>query len=139
MLLKNTLAGLATCNVTENQIEVFWVPGAFEIPVVAKHLGTGGLFDVVICLGVILKGETDHDRILAVSVSQGILGAARETGIPMVYGVLSADTVAQVLDRLSGESGDRGRQFALTAVEMANLVRHLRERGGMWHRLFSKT
>ena len=88
MLLKNTLAGLATCNVTENQIEVFWVPGAFEIPVVAKHLGTGGLFDVVICLGVILKGETDHDQLVAHQSVRALVDLSLSLNKPIGFGII---------------------------------------------------
>ncbi len=138
-LLQNVQGGLTSCGVLEDNIEVVWVPGAFEIPVIAKHLSLQGDLDAVVCLGVILKGETDHDKLLAESVTHGIEAAARETGVPMVNGVLHVESGAQASERMGGRAADRGKQFALTAVEMANLVRILRERGGAWHNLFSKT
>lgn len=138
-LVASCLKGLETCHVTEDRVDTYWVPGSFEIPLIAKHAAMGGNYDAIICLGVILKGETSHDKLLSDAVSLGVEAAARETGVPMVFGVLSVDSVQQATDRISGDSGNRGRQFAMTAVEMANLVKQTKERGPAWHKLFSKT
>ena len=110
MLLKNTLAGLATCNVTENQIEVFWVPGAFEIPVVAKHLGTGGLFDVVICLGVILKGETDHDQLVAHQSVRALVDLSLSLNKPIGFGIIGPNATHE-------QGLLRAEQYASHAVD----------------------
>ena len=138
-LVASCLKGLESCAVVRDRVDTFWVPGSFEIPLIAQHAALSGSYDAIICLGVILKGETSHDKLLSESVSSGVEAAARETGVPMVFGVLSVDSVQQAIDRISGEAGNRGRQFAMTAVEMANLVHQMKERGPVWHKLFSKT
>ena len=109
----------------ENHIVTVRVPGSFEIPLVAKRLASSGKYDAIICVGAIIRGETPHYDYLAADVTKGISAVALETGVPMAYGVITADTVEQALDRAGLKAGNKGFEAAMTAIEMANLLKEL--------------
>jgi 6,7-dimethyl-8-ribityllumazine synthase len=106
-------------------VSVVWVPGSFEIPVVAKRLAASGAFDAVVCLGAVIRGETAHFEYVAGEAAAGITRAALDTGVPVIFGVLTVDTREQARDRLGGKEGHKGEEAALTAIEMASLLRRL--------------
>lgn len=129
LVTKKLLEGAYDCllrhGVKETDITTAWVPGSFEIPPVAKRLAVNGKLDAVICLGTIIRGETPHFDYIAGQSSKGIGQLALESKIPIIYGVLTCDSVDQALDRAGTKSGNRGWQAALTALEMANLYLEL--------------
>ncbi|MEX2254529.1 MAG: 6,7-dimethyl-8-ribityllumazine synthase [Acidimicrobiia bacterium] len=104
---------------------VHWVPGAFEIPLVAKRLASSGAIDAVICLGAVVRGETAHFEYVAGPCASGVAAAALDTGIPIIFGVLTTDDEQQALDRAGGREGNKGSEAALTAIEMVGLLRSL--------------
>ncbi len=124
-LLAGCRSMLAARGAADSDITVCWVPGAFELPLVAKRLATSGAVDAVVCLGAIVRGETAHFDYVAMGATQGILQAGLDTGIPVVFGVLTVDTQQQALDRIGGKEGHKGEEAALTAIEMAGLLRRL--------------
>ena len=105
--------------------DVAWVPGAFEIPVVARRLAQTGRYDAVICLGCVIKGETAHFDYVAGEAARGISGAAATAAIPVTFGVLTTDTIEQALERAGTKAGNKGFDAALGAIEMATLFRAL--------------
>lgn len=105
--------------------EVFWVPGSFEIPVVAKRLAESGRYDAVVCLGAVIRHETDHYEHVSRAAVEGIGRAALDTGVPCIFGVLTCDTDEQALERAGGERGNNGYEAMETAVRVANLLRAL--------------
>ena len=105
---------------------VFWVPGSFELPVVAKHLAESGRYDAIICLGAVIRHETDHYLHIATQAAAGIQRAALDTGVPCAFGVLTCDTEAQALARAGGNRGNKGFDAVEYAIQTANLLRHLR-------------
>ena len=129
LITKKLLEGVYDCllrhGVKETDITTAWVPGSFEIPPVAKRLAANGQLDAVICLGTIIRGETPHFDYIAGQSSKGIGQIALESKIPIIYGVLTCDSVDQAVDRAGTKSGNRGWQAALTALEMANLYLNL--------------
>jgi 6,7-dimethyl-8-ribityllumazine synthase len=129
-LLKGALEALRDASVRDNDVEVVRVPGAFEIPVAALHVAESGRFDAVICLGCLIKGDTMHFEYIASAATQGIMDAATRTGIPLAFGVLTTLTDAQAEERAAPGPGNKGREAALAAVEMAVLLRGLSEREG---------
>lgn len=124
-LLEGAESGLARYGVAEDDITVVRVPGSFEIPVAAKRLAESGRYDTVICLGAVIRGETDHYTHIAGQAARGITDVTLTTGIPVVFGVLTTDTVEQAMDRAGGNKGNSGYDDALVAIEMANLLRTL--------------
>lgn len=127
-LLEGALRALEGHGVSPRDTAVVKVPGAFEIPVVAKRLARSGRYDAVVCLGAVLRGETPHFEWVAGEASRGIARAAYDTGVPVLFGVLTVDTLEQALDRSGGKLGNKGAEAATGAVEMATLVRALAER-----------
>jgi 6,7-dimethyl-8-ribityllumazine synthase len=125
-LLNGALEALGRCGVDEKDIDVARVPGSFELPSAAAALVTSG-YDAVICLGAIIKHETRHDEYIANAVANGLQRVTLDSGIPVVFGVLTTENEAQALARSSGEN-NRGVDAGLTAVRMANLVREIRQR-----------
>ena len=105
--------------------EVFWVPGSFEIPVVAKRLAQSGRYDAVVCLGAVVRHETAHFEYVAGQAAEGIQRAALDTGVPCIFGVLTCDTEEQALERAGGKRGNKGSEAVETAVRVANLLRGL--------------
>ena len=124
-LLDGALATLVEHGVGESQIEVFWVPGAFEIPLVADRLAHSMRYVAVICLGAVIRGETTHDQHINRAVSSGLEQTARASGVPVLFGVLTCDTLEQAIHRSGGNVGNKGSECALAALEMANLLEKL--------------
>ena len=122
-LLQGAREGLSAHGIRDEDVTVAWVPGSFEIPLVAKRLAQRGDFDAVICLGAVIRHETDHYRYVAGEVARGIAEVGRTTGVPVVFGVLTTDTEEQAMERAGGKEGNKGYDAALTAIEMANLLR----------------
>jgi 6,7-dimethyl-8-ribityllumazine synthase len=121
-LVEGAEAGLVKRGVSEDDVDVAWVPGAFEIPLVARRLAATGAYDAVICLGAVVRGDTSHFELVANEAARGIAEVARETGVPIVFEVLATDTLAQAESRAGGAHGNKGWEAAETALEMANLL-----------------
>ncbi len=124
-LLSGALDALRRHGVADDAITVARVPGAFEIPVIAKRLAASGRFDAVVGLGAVIRGATAHFEHVANAVSQGLLRASLDTEVPIAFGVLTTDTVEQAVERAGAKSGNKGFEAALVALEMADLVRRL--------------
>ena len=122
-LLSGALDALARAGADEKKIEVVRVPGSFEIPVAAKRLAETGRYDALITLGCLIRGDTQHFDYLSAEVTRGIQLVAVETGVPIAFGVLTTDTLEQAIDRAGAKSGNKGAEVALTAVEMATLLK----------------
>lgn len=106
--------------------DVVWVPGSREIPVAAKEMGNSGLYDSVVCLGAVIRGETTHYDYVAHETSTGIGQAGLDTGVPTIFGVLTCDTLEQAINRAGAKGGNKGFEAAMAAIEMANLLKELR-------------
>jgi 6,7-dimethyl-8-ribityllumazine synthase len=124
-LVEGALDCLLRHQATEDQIQLVWVPGAFEIPLLAKKLAGCGQFDAVICLGAVIRGATPHFDYVAAEVSKGVAMAAMETGLPVIFGVITADSIEQAVERAGAKAGNKGWDAALAAIEMANLMEQL--------------
>ena len=124
-LLGGAQDALLRHGVNQEDIEVAWVPGSFEIPLVAKKLAQTKRYDAIICLGAVIRGGTPHFEYVAAEVSKGIAKVSLETGLPVTYGVITADTLEQAIERAGTKMGNRGFDAALTAIEMANLLKSI--------------
>lgn len=128
-IVKNLVDGAVDClrrhGVNEEDVSIAWVPGAFEIPVVARRLAASGDVHAVVCLGVVIRGETAHFDFVAGGAAQGISAIAQETGVPVTFGVLTTETAEQAADRAGGKMGNKGFEAALAAIEMASLLQSL--------------
>jgi 6,7-dimethyl-8-ribityllumazine synthase len=124
-LLAGALDGLERHGAATENITVAWVPGSFEIPIVAKRLAQTQKYDVVICLGALLRGETPHADYIASTVTKGIGSAGLETGVPIIYGVITCETVEQAINRAGLKSGNKGFDAAMSAVEMYQVMRQI--------------
>lgn len=124
-LVQGAVAGLREHGVEEDRIEVAWVPGAFEIPLAAQRFAQSGRHDAVICLGAVVRGETAHFELVANEAARGIGQVARSTGVPVVFEVLATETLAQAESRAGGRHGNKGRDAAEVALEMAWLLDEL--------------
>lgn len=111
--------------VAEENIVLAWVPGAFEIPMIAKKLAASGKYDAVICLGAVIRGATSHYDYVCAEVSKGIAQASMETGVPVLFGVLTTDTIEQAIERAGTKAGNKGTDCAMSALEMANLLKEV--------------
>jgi 6,7-dimethyl-8-ribityllumazine synthase len=127
-LLAGARAALADARIADEDVDVVRVPGAFEIPVAAFRLARTGRFDAVIALGCLIKGETMHFEYIASAASQGIMQVSTSTGVPVAFGVLTAMTDEQAEERSAPGPGNKGREAALAAIEMATLLRQIGER-----------
>jgi 6,7-dimethyl-8-ribityllumazine synthase len=125
-LLQGCLDALMRHGVKESHIDQAWVPGCFEIPLVARELAVTGNYDAVICLGAIIRGETPHFDYVAAEAAKGIAAASLQTSVPIVFGILTADNMQQALER-AGIKTNKGWDYAMNAIEMANLLRHIRK------------
>jgi len=121
-LLGGAIDALTRHHVDEAQVDVYWSPGSFEIPLLAKKLSACGQYAAVICLGAVIRGGTDHYQYVASEVAKGVAMASLETGVPCIFGVLTCDTVEQAVDRAGAKSGNKGADAALAAIEMVNLL-----------------
>lgn len=126
-LLTECVQALSKAGVADDAIEVVRVPGAFEIPLVARQLARSGRFDAVICLGAVIRGDTPHFEYISTEVSRGILQASMESNVPVIFGVLTTDTVAQAIERADPDKLNRGADAAKTAIEMVNVMRLLKK------------
>ena len=124
-LLGGAMDGLLRHGVSEDAITTAWVPGAFEIPLAAKKMAESGKYDAVICLGAVIRGETDHYEHVATEVTKGVAMASLSSGIPVLYGVLTTDTIEQAINRAGLKSGNKGFECAMDALEMASLFKKL--------------
>jgi 6,7-dimethyl-8-ribityllumazine synthase len=107
----------------DENIAVAWVPGAFEIPLTAKIMAKSGNYDAIICLGAVIRGATPHFEMVAGEVTKGVALVGLETGIPVIFGVLTTDTIEQAIERAGTKAGNKGFDAAVTAIEMANLLK----------------
>ena len=126
LLLRGALDGLAGHGVRDRDVTVAWVPGAVEIPITAKAIARQGSVDAIVCVGAVIRHETDHYRYVAGEAARGIADVSRETGVPVRFGILTTETDEQALARAGGSEGNKGYDSALAAIEMANLLRHMR-------------
>jgi len=124
-LVGGALDGLKRHGVADTAIDVVWVPGSYEIPLIAKRLAAGGGYAAVICLGAVIRGDTDHYDYVAGEAAKGVAQAALATGVPVIFGVLTCDTLEQAINRAGAKAGNKGFEAALTAIEMVNLLRNL--------------
>jgi len=122
-LLDGALDTLTRHGVNEEDVEVAWVPGSFEIPLIAQKMAETKRYDAVVCLGAVIRGGTPHFEYVAAEVTKGIAQVGLNTGVPIIYGVITADTLEQAIERAGTKQGNEGSKAAATAIEMANLVR----------------
>jgi 6,7-dimethyl-8-ribityllumazine synthase len=127
-LLAGALDALTRHGVAQEDVDVAWVPGAFEIPLVARKLALRGRYDAVVCLGAVIRGSTPHFEYVAAEVAKGVARVGLETGVPVIFGVITADTLEQAIERAGTKAGNKGWHAAVSAIEMANLMRRLPER-----------
>ncbi|OHB73450.1 MAG: 6,7-dimethyl-8-ribityllumazine synthase [Planctomycetes bacterium RBG_16_41_13] len=120
-LLEGAIDGLVRHGVKEEDIGVFWVPGAYEIPITAQKVIQRGKYDAVICLGAIVRGETPHFDFVAGESAKGITQIGLSSGVPVIYGIITTETLEQAIDRAGAKTGNKGTDAALSAIEMVNL------------------
>ncbi len=121
-LLEGALDTLQRSGATTDDIAVARVPGAFEIPLVARKMAASGRYDAIICLGAVIRGATSHYDLVANEAAKGIAQAGMETGVPILFGVLTTDTIEQAIERAGSKAGNKGSESALAAIEMVNLL-----------------
>ena len=124
-LIGGALDGLKRHDVPEEQIDLAWVPGAFEVPLTAKKMAESGKYDAILCLGAVIRGETDHYAYVSTEVTKGIAQVSLSTGVPILYGVLTTDTVEQALNRAGLKAGNKGFECALDALELVSLYKKI--------------
>ncbi|SHI02587.1 6,7-dimethyl-8-ribityllumazine synthase [Sporobacter termitidis DSM 10068] len=124
-LLSGALDALRRHDVKDDDIEVAWVPGAFEIPLIASKMAHSGKYDAVICLGAVIRGSTSHYELVCSEVSKGIANVALKSDIPVMFGVVTTESIEQAIERAGTKAGNKGFDAALGAVEMVNLIREL--------------
>ena len=122
-LLSGCEDGLLRRGVRGEDIEVAWVPGAFEIPLIAKKMAESGKYDAVIALGAVIRGSTSHYDYVCAEVSKGVAQAALGSGVPVMFGILTTDTIEQAIERAGSKAGNKGAECAQGAIEMVNLLR----------------
>ncbi len=128
-LVEGAVSAFDRLGAEEKSVEIYRVPGAFEIPLLALRVAKSGKFDAVICLGTIIRGQTPHFEYIANEVARGIAQVGLQTGVPTVFGVVTADTVDQAIDRAGVKLGNKGYEAAMTAVELVNLYKEAFEEG----------
>ena len=124
-LLSGAMDGLVRHDVREEDIHVAWVPGAFEIPLIASKMAKSGKYDAVICLGAVIRGSTSHYDYVCNEVSKGIAAVGLDSGIPVLFGVLTTENIEQAIERAGTKAGNKGYDCALSAIEMVNLIREI--------------
>ena len=122
-LLSGALDALKRHEAQDDHVEVYWVPGAFEVPLVAKKLASSGRFDAIICIGAVIRGGTPHFEYVAAEVSKGIAHVSLETQIPVMFGIITSDTLEQAIERAGTKAGNKGWDAAIGAIEMVNLLK----------------
>jgi len=126
-LLSGALDALKRHGVAEKDMEIAWVPGAFEVPLVARKMIEKQRFNAIICLGAVIRGATPHFEYVAAEVSKGIARISMETGVPVAFGIITADTIEQAIERAGAKAGNKGWNAAVTAIEMANLLKNMEQ------------
>ena len=124
-LLSGAMDALIRHGVSDDDVSVAWVPGAFEIPVIASRMAKSGKYDAVICLGAVIRGSTDHYNYVCSEVSKGIASVSLATGVPVLFGVLTTDSIEQAIERAGTKAGNKGYDSALSAIEMVNLLKNI--------------
>ncbi len=124
-LLGGAMDGLVRHGVKDADVDVAWVPGAFEIPLAAQKMAVSGKYDAVICLGAVIKGSTSHYDYVCAEVSKGIASVSLASGIPVMFGVLTTDNIEQAIERAGTKAGNKGYDVALSAIEMVNLFKNM--------------
>jgi 6,7-dimethyl-8-ribityllumazine synthase len=122
-LVSGALDALKRHGADDSEIEIAWVPGAFEIPLIAQKMADSGKYDAVITLGAVIRGSTPHFDYVCNEVSKGVAAISLKTGVPVIFGVLTTDTIEQAVERAGTKAGNKGWDAAVTAIEMANLTR----------------
>lgn len=121
-LLSGAIDGFKRHGVAEDDIEIAWVPGAFEIPLIAKKMANSKKYDAVVCLGAVIRGATPHFEYVSGEVTKGIASASLETEVPIIFGVLTTDSIEQAIERAGTKAGNKGFEASVAAIEMANLL-----------------
>jgi 6,7-dimethyl-8-ribityllumazine synthase len=124
-LVEGATACLRRHGVAEDDVDLVWVPGAFELPLAARSLAATGTYDAVVCLGAVIRGETAHFDVVAAQAAEGIRRAGEDTGVPVVFGVLTTETLEQAMDRAGGAHGNKGWDAAVAGMEMASVIEQL--------------
>ena len=124
-LLSGAIDGLVRHGMNDDDIEVAWVPGAFEIPVMAQRMAQSKKYDAIICLGAVIKGSTSHYDYVCAEVSKGVASVSLQFGLPVMFGVLTTDNIEQAIERAGTKAGNKGYDCALSAIEMANMFRQM--------------
>lgn len=124
-LLEGALDSFVRHGMADDDVEVAWVPGAFEIPLVARKMAESGEYDAILCLGAVIRGNTSHYDVVCSEVSKGVAQVGLKSGIPVIFGVLTTDTIEQAIERAGTKSGNKGAECAASAIEMANLLKQL--------------
>lgn len=124
-LLEGALDAWARHGVAKEDVEIVWVPGSFEIPLAAQHLASSGRYNAIVCLGAVIRGATPHFDYVSAEVSKGIANVSLQTGVPVLFGVLTTDTIEQAIERAGTKAGNKGFDAAVSAIEMADLLRQL--------------
>lgn len=124
-LLSGALDALQRHDVQKQNIEIAWVPGALEIPLVAQKMARGGRYDAIICLGAVIRGATPHFEYVAAEAAKGVAQVALDTGLPIIFGVITSDTLEQAIERAGSKAGNKGAEAAINAIEMADLNRQI--------------
>ena len=124
-LVGGAVDGLRRHGVAEDAIDLVWVPGSYEIPFVAKRLAQSRRYAAVVCLGAVIRGDTDHYDYVAGEAAKGVAQVALATGVPVIFGVLTCDTLEQAINRAGAKAGNKGFEAAVSAIEMVNLLRQL--------------
>ena len=126
-LLSGAIDGLERHNVRNDDIEVAWVPGAFEIPLIASKMAKSGKYDAIICLGAVIRGSTTHYDYVCSEVSKGIANVSLNSDIPVMFGVLTTENIEQAIERAGSKAGNKGYDCAVGAIEMVNLIREIED------------
>lgn len=124
-LISGAMDGLIRHDVPEDSIHLAWVPGAFEIPLIASKMAKSGKYDAVICLGAVIRGATSHYDYVCSEVSKGIAAVSLETGIPVLFGILTTENIEQAIERAGTKAGNKGYDCALSAIEMVNVIQEI--------------
>lgn len=124
-LLSGTMDGLIRHEVAQEDVEVAWVPGAFEIPLIAQKMAESGKYDAVICLGAVIRGATSHYDLVCNEAAKGVAQVGLKTGVPVLFGVVTTDTIEQAIERAGTKAGNKGYDCATSAIEMVNLIRQI--------------
>ncbi len=124
-LLSGALDSFVRHGVDEDGVDIAWVPGAFEIPVTAKMMAESGRYDAVLALGAVIRGNTSHYDVVCAEVSKGVAQVSLKTGVPVIFGVLTTDTIEQAIERAGTKAGNKGAECAQSAIEMVNLFKQL--------------